>query len=117
MNEEIKNAKITGTTLGVEDHGILTCFLHLEYDGGGQGFGGYAFDAPDRTLGRSGRVGVAWGMEFIRRILDVVGVRNWEDLKGKHIRVRANSCKVSSIGNIIKDKWFSPEEDLKHLKP
>ena len=46
---EIKNARITRTTLGVEDHGILTAFLHLEGDGWGIGFGGYALDEPRKT--------------------------------------------------------------------
>ena len=39
--EEIKNAIITGTYLGIEDHGILTFWLYLDYGGSGQGFGGY----------------------------------------------------------------------------
>ena len=38
---EIRNAVIQSTMLGYEDHGILTCFLHLDYSGAGQGFGGY----------------------------------------------------------------------------
>lgn len=32
---EIENAKITSTTLGKEDHGIFTFFLHFELCGGG----------------------------------------------------------------------------------
>ena len=42
--EEIKNAIITGTYLGIEDHGILTFWLYLDYGGSGQGFGGYQLD-------------------------------------------------------------------------
>ncbi len=116
---EIKNAVINSTMLGVEDHGILSCFIHLQYDGGGQGFGGYAMDSPTRSANPKDerRVGTAWGMEFIRRVLDVVGVNNWEDLKGKHVRVKATFSKVESIGNIIKDKWFTPETDINHLRP
>ena len=28
---EIKNAKIESTMLGTEDHGIMTCYLYLDY--------------------------------------------------------------------------------------
>ncbi|WP_423258771.1 hypothetical protein, partial [Escherichia coli] len=74
MNEpEVKNAVITGTMLGVEDHGILSCMIYLDYGGAGQGFGGYAFDTPVKKDGiHFERVGIAWGMEFIRRVLNVV---------------------------------------------
>ena len=115
---EIKNAKIASTMLGVEDHGILTCWLYLEYDGGGQGFGGYSLDTPDKARTHEfRRVGCAWGMEFINRILAVVGVEKWEQLPGKHIRVKAEHSKVHAIGNIIKDNWFCPETDLTEFKP
>ena len=40
------NARITSTMLGIEDHGILTCMLHLQQEGCGQAFGGYRLDAP-----------------------------------------------------------------------
>lgn len=42
----MKNAKITHTMLGTEDHGIFTFMLHVDYDGSGQGIGGYALDEP-----------------------------------------------------------------------
>lgn len=113
---ETKNARIASTMLGIEDHGILSSFIHLEYDGGGQGFGGYSLDTPVKGSYDFKRVGTAWGMEFIRRVLDTLGVNNWEQLPGTHCRVKAEHCKVHAIGHIIKDKWFSPETDLAHLK-
>lgn len=105
---EIKNAIITGTNLGYESHGILTCMISLNYGGSGQGFGGYALD---KWNGKE-RNGTAYGTEFIRRIIKTVGVENWEDLKGKHVRVDASWGKVHGIGNIIEDKWFYPEKDM-----
>jgi hypothetical protein len=96
---EIKNAKIESTMLGFEDHGIFTCFLQLDYGGGGQGFGGY-------TLGGK------YGSDFIKAILETVGVNEWEKLPGKHIRVKAERTKIHEIGNIIIDKWFNPSEIL-----
>ena len=105
---ETKNALIESTFLGWEDHRIFTCFLYLKYDGGGQGFGGYALDTYDEALKR--RKGTAQGAEFIARVLETVGVDSWEKLPGKFVRVVASWTKVKSIGHIIEDKWFSPEE-------
>ena len=97
---EVKNAKITSVQLGFEGHGILTAFLHLDYgDSSAQGFGGYSLDS--------------WACAvFVRRVLEVVGVDNWEDLKGQTVRVKAEGHKVHAIGNIIKDKWFNPKEEF-----
>lgn len=81
MEREI--AKIVKTTLGYEDHGILTFFLHLEYGGGGQGAGGYALDRYSEMAKR--RVGTEEGCEFIIRVLRACGVSKWEDLKGRTI--------------------------------
>ncbi len=47
---EIKNAKIEKTTLGFEDHGIMTLFIYLDYGGSGQGFGGYGFGSKSKSL-------------------------------------------------------------------
>jgi hypothetical protein len=104
-----RNAVIDGTMLGVEDHGILTAFVYLDYgDGIHQGFGGYALDEYDRE--RKRRKGTAFGAEFIRDLLDAVGVSQWEKLKGVNVRVRADHGKVYAIGHIIKDQWFDPGE-------
>lgn len=72
------NAKIKSTMLGYEDHGILTCFLMLEQDGSGQGFGGYRLDAPHNKPS-------IFTDFWIKKILWVVGVDKWEDLKGKYV--------------------------------
>lgn len=115
---EIKNAKIRSTSLGYLGHGVVSCMIHLDYGDSAQGFGGYCFDTPeDVGLKTFRRTGTAWGMEFIIRILNTVGVERWEDLLGKHVRVKCNFSKIHEIGNIIEDKWFNPEEDLKDLKP
>jgi len=107
---EIKNAVVTSTYLGIEDHGIMTCYLYLDYGGSGQGFGGYGFDSPVKESGKfKGRVGTAFGCEFIRRVLTVLGVDKWENLPGTHLRVKAEQIKIHEIGHILKDNWFSPE--------
>lgn len=99
---ETRNAIIRETFLGMEDHGIMTAYLRLEWDGGGQSFGGYAFGSFSNPISSP------FGMEFVRRVLDVVGVEQWEQLKGKHVRMRGDWSKVEAIGNIVKDAWFDP---------
>jgi len=113
---EVKNARIEGTSLGFEHHDILTCWLHLDYGGSGQGFGGYVLDTYDKEAKQ--RVGTPYGTEFILRVLRVVGVRKWEDLVGKHVRVSTSRDKgITCIGHIIKDKWFSPRELAAEMWP
>lgn len=107
---EIRNAIIRSTTLGVEDHGILSFMVHLDYSGGGQGFGGYCMDEPIKVDGDSkGRRGTAFGMECVRRILDTLGVRSWEKLPGTTCRVESDVGQVYRIGHFLKDKWFDPK--------
>ncbi len=96
--------------LGTEDHGIMTCYIYLDYGGSGQGFGGWAFDDPvDKGTTNFRRVGTAFGIDFIMQLLKAVGAKKWEDLLGMYVRVDASHSKVSRIGHIIKDTWFSPQ--------
>jgi hypothetical protein len=113
MQLETKNAIITGTQLGYEDHGILTAFLQLDYGNSGQGFGGYQLDTYSKeNEGRTASIGCGF---FIQRVLEVVGVDRWEQLNGKHIRVISDWNKVQGIGHILKDEWFFPEKEFKKL--
>lgn len=105
---EIKNALIESTSLGIEDHGIMTFWLHLAYPSGGQGFGGFALDIWHEQDRR--RVGTAFGLEAIMQTLRVVGVEKWEELPGKYIRVDADSSQIHRIGNIMEDDWLDLEE-------
>lgn len=105
------NGKIRSTFLGVEDHGILTFFIHLEWDGAGQGLGGFAIDGPDKENG--GRLGFGPGLVAIRRILETVGVDSWEKLPGQLVRVRHEgwgSHRPPIIGHIMEDRWFDLRE-------
>lgn len=118
---ETRNAIIEGTMLGYEDHGILTAMLILDYGGSGQGFGGYQLDTyrrpgPDNEEDYGGRAAHKACGFLIQRILETVGVEKWEQLKGKHIRVKTTWSKILAIGNILEDKWFEPEKELKALQ-
>lgn len=101
MADEEKNATIESVSLGIEDHGILTAFVYLDYgDAGVQGFGGYA-------LGGTTACAV-----FIRRCLEIGGVDEWKCLPGKTVRVRSDYAKVEAIGHITKDDWFNPASEF-----
>lgn len=94
---ETKNARIEGTMLGMEDHGIFTFMIDLRYNGSGQGAGGICL---------GDKVGSICG-PMIVRILEVVGVMSWEKLPGKSIRVKAEHAKVHAIGHYLEDKWLN----------
>lgn len=107
----IENAKITSADLSMEEHGCLTLWLILEGQGWGCGFGG-------RVLGK-GYVGAKEfegsekGIVEIMKIMDVVGVSKFSELKGKIVRAEIDKWwggKIDKIGNVIEDKWFSYKE-------
>ncbi len=103
---EIVNARIESTMLGIEDHGIMTFTIMLDYGGSAQGYGGYAMDSYDKVNKK--RIGSAFGIESIRAVLEAVGVTRWEDLKGKYVRVEREggwSGKIFAIGHLIESKW------------
>lgn len=102
---ETKNAKITSASISNGDHGVLSSWIHLDYGGSGQGFGGYCLyneNFPNADL---------CGF-YIDSILKVVGVTRWEDLEGKTVRVKSDYSKVHAIGNILEDKWFDPSDEF-----
>jgi hypothetical protein len=102
-------AKAKSTMLGVEDHGILSATVEFDYGGSRQGIPGYTFDTPVKYTSfkgkyhdgstisygehygdldlENGRVGTAYGMEFIRRLLLAFGVDQWEHIVGRTVFV------------------------------
>ena len=108
---EIKNAQITSAMLGREDHGIMTFMIFVKFDKGTQcGIGGYALDSYDKNLKK--RVFKENSMEVISKILDVVGVDEWDKLNGSYIRIKDNGwgSTIDEIGNLMEDKWFNIKE-------
>lgn len=107
---EIRNAKITSTMLGREDHGIMTFLLFVEFGGCGCAIGGYALDQYDPV--NKTRVYSAKSIEIISKILDVVGVEKWEDLEGKYIRIKDMGwdSTICEIGNLMNDNWLNFSE-------
>jgi hypothetical protein len=105
--DEIINAEIESTSLGLEDHSIMTAWLHLTWDGAGQGFGGFCLKSDAMYV-------------FVNGVIEAVGVDNWEDLKGKYIRIHRTDAgfggKIDGIGHIVENKWFYPTEAFEDYK-
>lgn len=115
--DEIKNAQITSTMLGREEHGIMTFMIFVKFDKGIEcGIGGYALDSYDKILKK--RVFKTKSMEVISKILDVVGVNEWEKLNGSYIRIKDNGwgSTIDEIGNLMDDKWLNFKEFFETAK-
>ena len=94
----VHNATVKSTFLGIEDHGIFTFSIMLDFGSSVQGFGG-----PTLTA--------SWGGEYLAEVLEAVGVRSWERLPGTNVRARRNSNGIlDAIGHIVEDRWFDREE-------
>lgn len=107
---EIRNTKITGTSLTMADHGCITFWVHLEGGGIGVSYGGYCIGHG--YLGSDNFDGSGKGLEAMARIMNVVGVDTWEDMKGKYVRIVDPGLggTVTKIGNILEDRWFDIRE-------
>lgn len=80
--------RITRTHLGDEDHGIVTAYLHCEGNSGGISVGGYTLDTPVKEAGKFvGRIGTAYGLDHLMRLMETVGVDRWEKLPGQSVIV------------------------------
>jgi len=73
--------RIESTMLGFEDHGIPTFFLHFDFGGAGQGFGGYSWGEYNKE--EEEMEGTAAGADLILGILKACGVDTWEKIEGK----------------------------------
>ena len=106
MLEYEKNAVIESVSLSINDYGVLSSWIVVDYGGGSkQDFGGYILYLPNSYPHQDIK---SLAGHFILRVMEVVGVTEWEKLKGKTIRVRCNNTEIEEIGHIIKDDWFCP---------
>ena len=101
MHEKI--AKIESTFLGIEDHGILTAWLTFDYGNSSvQSAGMYAYD--QHIEGKKRRQGHPSLAVFVRGVLEICGVDQWEKLKGRTI-----------FALFEKDEWNSKVIGIKSL--
>lgn len=110
---EILNAKITSVSISMADHGCLTFFVTIQGGAWGVSIGGYSIGHG--YLGADKFDGYGPGLEAMMRIMDVVGVDKWEDLKNHYIRVKSDGLgtRITKIGHITDDKWFDIDEFFK----
>ena len=110
MEKKYINAKITGTSLTMGDHGCLTYLLSLESSGYACNYGGYCLGHG--YLGAKEFDASSKGLEAMMHIMNVVGVERWEDLPGSYVRIVDPGLggTVDTIGNIMKDQWFNQRE-------
>ena len=97
---DIENGRITGTTLGFDDHGFV---FHIVVQGEGYGV----------VLGN-----VKPTEEVIKKILEVVDVDKWEDLNGKYVCIKTQGLGsiVHEMGNIIENKWVDFDDYVEWRK-
>lgn len=116
----VKNAIIESTTLDMGDRGLLTAWLHLDYGGLHQGFGGSALYLPKSYKHHNESCQLNFAGHWLFRVLEIAGVESWDKLKGKSIRVQLDKDglggNIQAIGHIINDDWFNPEDDFKNMK-
>jgi len=109
----IKNAIISSADIVIEEYGFLGAWLYLDFDGSGQGFGGYNLYSPSSS--KHHKLETVAG-HFIYRILEIAGVDKWNKLKGKTVRVKGTHSGIEAMGHIVKDDWFCPSKDFLPLK-
>jgi hypothetical protein len=111
---ETRNAVIESASITNDDHGILSAWVHLDYGGSGQGFGGYVLYLPNDFKHATNQKNYAG--HFIWRVMEVADVSRWDQLKGKTVRVQCEHSKVHAIGHIVKDDWFDPSADFARME-
>lgn len=111
--EEIKTVNALIESADIDNERGLSAWLHLTFQSGGQGFGGYILYAPSGWAANRDKSNYAG--HFIYRVLEIAGVERWSQLAGKTIRIKHTWSKVHAIGHIIKEDWFEPSEDFKKL--
>lgn len=95
MDNTIYNAKISATQLGELGRGFSSFIMLDMGDNGHQGFGGHALHGE-------------YAHKWISRVLQVLEIEKWEDLKGVPCRVDGTRDGLDGIGHLLKDQWFYP---------
>ena len=113
--EKIINAQIKSTRFCFKS-GCLTFEVFFEHQKGSQSIGDYCIGHGSMYTDKEENItGTKKGAEAMARIMWAVGVKSWEDLKGKYCRVKFDeeNGRLTSVGHIVKDKWFNLVEYMK----
>lgn len=107
---QVENAVIKSVSISNEDHGCLTAWLYVEFDGGGCGFGGYMLGRRDEDNVKMHKGHCA---EFLNRCMKTVGQDRWEDLEGRPLRVLHEGLGggIVAVGHYLRDEWFCPRKE------
>lgn len=99
---ETENGCVEETRIGYA-HELLTAELYLRGAGWGQAFGGMSYAG----IAASGLA------RFIESLLWALGVESWEEVRGRHVRVRRSSAlgAIDEIGHVIEDRWVTRTGD------
>lgn len=89
-NINIVNAKIKFTQSGIEDNDNLMMQIGFEI-------------AEDKLVCTNKLI---LDSEKMKSILNILELRNWEELPKKYARIGIQNNRVVKIGNIIQDKWI-----------
>ena len=91
----IKNAIIDNATIELDKPtGVIIIWIYLN---DGSAIQGYVVNSKYVEIDT-----------FINNIMNVADVTNWNDLKGKVVRVKTNSTNsiITSIGHFLKNEWL-----------
>lgn len=113
----ILNAKITNADIFIEDHDILTFAIGIDSSAGwSTNIGSFYLDWEDKE---GKRISATYTSTIIRAILETVGVRSWNDLVGKYIRIDDNNIHNSpivKISNLMIDNWIDLRKIIEEAK-
>lgn len=120
MSNLIENGRITSADIVFSRGFALDCWIMLEFDGSGQGFGGYVlggnpFDTSAVCARHEEQRNLA--ADFIGGVMAVADVEKFSALTGKVIRVRRESPfgAIEAIGHAFKDRWYEPRIRMEML--
>jgi len=96
--------KVEKVTVGYEDHGCFTLYIHITFGAVHQAFGGYRLDEWSKKLDRS--VGTAAGMDMLCQLTKLFDVDDLHKAVGKYVWAIRES-----------DSWSSPIIALERPQP
>lgn len=112
MGELLKKkqkAVIEKVDIFIEDHGILTSFLYMKMDSGGQGFGGY-------NLGKSLTDNTVYLRLWKKRCCEVAGVSDFNNLKDKQVYIYGDFGQIDYIESLNGSDFFNPAKEFAILE-